>query len=208
MKITRILPVVPETLENGTIIYWNRIFRKPPRNHRYIPVMCGMCKEERSIEPSKIKINGKFTGLCNQCRLRSLNIFMGKNVDHPSWKGGRFKLQGYWFSKCSILSEEEQKMAEKMQKKYADGNFIVAEHRLVVAVSLGRPLISSEHVHHKNGIKTDNRIENLELVTSSEHMKLSVKYYELWQEALAYISELKSELEKFKGEGVHPPSPD
>lgn len=52
--------------------------------------------------------------------------------------------------------------------EYANTHGTVYEHRYVMGMHIGRPLKTEESVHHLNGERSDNRLENLELWTRSQ----------------------------------------
>lgn len=56
----------------------------------------------------------------------------------------------------------------KMRHPNAQKQGRIYQHTYVMSEHLGRPLRKGENVHHKNGIRNDNRIENLELWSTSQ----------------------------------------
>ena len=53
----------------------------------------------------------------------------------------------------------------------------VRAHRWLMEQHLGRNLLQSEHIHHKNGNPLDNRLDNLEVKSAREHMVLHKQKY-------------------------------
>ena len=82
-----------------------------------------------------------------------------KGEKHPLWKGGKSNhSEGY----IEILDRSHP---------FCNNKGYVLEHRLVMEKHLGRLLRRDELIHHINGNKRDNRLENLQLMTRAEHQK-------------------------------------
>jgi hypothetical protein len=75
------------------------------------------------------------------------------------WKGGRTIAAGGY---VTIL---------KPNHPFADVNGRIKEERLIMEKHIGRYLKPEEIIHHKNYNKMDNRIENLEIMSRSEHSR-------------------------------------
>jgi hypothetical protein len=67
------------------------------------------------------------------------------------------------------VTKEGYVYIKKPKHHRANCNGYVPETVLVMEKHLGRKLKNDEIVHHKNGIKNDNRVENLQVMTKSEH---------------------------------------
>ncbi len=105
-----------------------------------------------------------FSGFCNKCHAQ---FTTGQFDKHSMWRGGRTVNNGYIEIK---LSKDD--IFYPMAKKSG----YIREHRLIMAKHLGRLLLPQEIVHHKNGIKDDNRLENLELIVSGVYHLLDSNF--------------------------------
>lgn len=113
-----------------------------------VTAICSNCGKEFASYKCLEKRNFKHRFCSKECEAK----FRSFSNSFESWEGGHInKSTGYKY----VVYKGKQ----------------IEEHRLVMMKSLGRELTSNEIVHHINGDKLDNRIENLVLMTRAEHQK-------------------------------------
>lgn len=168
-------------------------------SQKYIWHACEMCRRERwakyyrgELYPTQHhckKCGHKLAHQRHPERFSRLPHYSGsKNM---RWKGGRCESRGYvfiWLPKDNFFHPMVTR------EPY------ILEHRLIMAQHLGRCLQSWEIVHHKNGVKNDNRVENLEILDKRNHITDHNKgYKDGYQKGLVdgrnkQIDELKQQI--------------
>lgn len=117
---------------------------------------CDYCNTKLLL--NSFDYNASKTHFCNEEHYHMwLKENAPKGVDNQNWRGGTHKTtDGY----IRVNTPEGIRFAE---------------HRLVMEKSLGRKLSKDELVHHLNGVRHDNREENLAVVDKCSHEKRTVE---------------------------------
>ena len=142
----------------GEIRYGSEIGKAS--GNKYIWYACEKCKKVRWVHTIIDKPRYK---ICFQCQRSEVGITKS-NEQHSQWNGGVRRDKGYIYIKL-YLNDFFFPMTTSSGYVY--------EHRLVMARHLGRCLHRWEIVHHKNHIRDDNRIENLEIMSDIGHKQLT-----------------------------------
>lgn len=117
----------------------------------------------RNLKGQFVKGTSGFLGKhTKKSKLQISKNRMGKAIgkSNGNWIGGRFHSAGYIY----VIMKNHPS---------AGKNGYILEHRAVMEKHLGRTLLSTEIVHHINGVRDDNRVENLQLFSSQREHKIA-----------------------------------
>jgi len=164
------------------------------KGHYQSTVLCPSCNTSRFVNNHNIITQiqkGVFTGKCQSCCPSAFQH--GKK--HILYNPNKRSTHGYVVLNVSELPYEQKEIAHKISWKSEGKPEYVFEHRLVMSLHLRRALEKHEIVHHKNGKKDDNRLENLKLLTTKQHHPgHGDDFYQLWQETKTELERLKKQI--------------
>lgn len=141
-----------------------------------IAVKCPECGDMRAIVCRSV--SKPYTKLCGHCatsKSHKDNPRIGRAENHYNWKGGvNLNAQGY----VVVYVKKTHQFFPMAANSHNAGGYIL-QHRLVMARSLGRCLQPYEIVHHLDGNKQNNDIDNLRLTIRQKH---GLAYSDAFQE--------------------------
>jgi hypothetical protein len=122
-----------------------------------------------NLKQKKMKKGQKLPQLRSRCARCNTRYRLARGVKAPSDQAGYPKKRkvreigwtGKWFPDKNGYIIRKFQLSESK-------TITQRQHRVVMSEHLGRELLSHENVHHINGVRDDNRIENLELWSSSQ----------------------------------------
>ena len=109
---------------------------------------------------------------CPNCKrifrpLRKTSHYCCKRCSWDNNGGSNRKPESWWMNSKGYI-EGKIWLPDGKQRR-------VKQHRWIIECQIGRRLNPQEDIHHLNGIKSDNRVENLQLIHHSGHTTLSNK---------------------------------
>lgn len=116
-----------------------------------------------------------FDGRCRDCG-QSKRTRRERATSTSTTNGRRVGGGGYVELRFAHIADVDVPLFDALR---GVGKFVL-EHRWVMAKQLGRVLLPAENVHHKNGDKEDNRLENLELWSTSQPYGQRVEDKIIW----------------------------
>lgn len=129
------------------------------RNKPKVLKSCQFCGNEFRISQNRVDSGrGRF------CSKKCISLWLGQKLigeNSPNWKSGKFISQ-----KGDVMILRPDRFSNPSKSGWRR---YIPEHRLIMENHLGRKLLKSELIHHLNGNKQDNRVDNLFLTTRTDH---------------------------------------